>query len=227
VLGGFNTVGNPDLKRAKIDNYDLRWEWFLGGNQVIAASYFYKDFTDPIEVTIQPTTDLRQSFINAAGARNHGIELELRRDLGFIHHSLDAFSVQTNFTFVDSNIVIPDDLALLLTTKERPLVGQSRYIYNIIAEWNKPNWRSSARFYVNSVSRRITDVGTFDLPDIYQERNTFLDFVYQYTVGERWNIRFTAENLTDNNYLWTQADIIQRSFRVGRTFTIGTSFSLF
>jgi outer membrane receptor protein involved in Fe transport len=116
---------------------------------------------------------------------------------------------------------------LLLTTKKRPLVGQSRYIYNFIAEWDKPNWRSSACFYVNSVSRRITDVGTFDLPDIYQERNTFLDFVYQYTVGERWNIRFTAENLTDNNYLWTQADIIQRSFRMGRTFTIGTSFSLF
>lgn len=227
VLGGFNTVGNPNLKRAKIDNYDLRWEWFLGGNQVIAASYFYKDFTDPIEVTIQPTTDLRQSFINAAGARNQGIELELRRDLGFIHHSLAAFSAQTNFTFVDSNVVIPDDLALLPTTKKRPLVGQSRCIYNIIAEWNKPNWRSSARFYVNSVSRRITDVGTFELPDIYQQRNTFLDFVYQYTIGERWNIRFTAENLTDSHYLWTQADITQRSFRVGRTFTIGTSFSLF
>ena len=135
--------------------------------------------------------------------------------------------MQTNFTFVDSNVVIPDDLALLLTTKNRPLVGQSQYIYNIIAEWNKPNWRSNARFYVNSVSRRITDVGTFDLPDIYQERNTFLDFVYQYTIGERWNIRFSVENLTDNNYVWTQADIIQRSYQVGRTFTIGTNFSFF
>ena len=168
VLGGFNTVGNPNLRRAKIDNYDLRWEWFPGGSQVIAASYFYKDSTDPIEVTIQPTTDLRQSFINAAGAKNQGIELEFRRDLGFIHRYLSPFSLQTNFTFVDSNVMIPDDLALLLTTKKRPLVGQSRYIYNIIAEWNKPSWRSDARFYVNSVSRRITDVGTFDLPDIYR-----------------------------------------------------------
>jgi hypothetical protein len=40
--------------------------------------------------------------------------------------------IQTNFTFVDSNVVIPEDQALLLTTKERPLVGQFRYIYNII-----------------------------------------------------------------------------------------------
>ena len=80
---------------------------------------------------------------------------------------------------------------------------------------------------MNSVSRRITDVGTFDLPDIYQEPNLFLDFVYQYTIGERWNIRFTAENLGDNRYHWTQADISQRSFRLGRTFSIGTTFSLF
>jgi outer membrane receptor protein involved in Fe transport len=227
VLGGFNTVGNPNLRRAKIDNYDARWEWFLGGNQVIAASYFYKDFTDPIEVTIQPTTDLRQSFINAAGAQNQGIELEFRRDLRSINSHLSQFSVQTNFTFVDSNVEIPDDLALLLTSKNRPLVGQSRYIWNLIGEWNKPRWRSDARFYANWVSRRITDVGTFELPDIYQERNLFLDFVYQYTIGERWNIRFSAENLGDNHYLWTQADITQRSFRPGRTFTVGTSFSLF
>ncbi len=227
VLGGFNTVGNPNLRRAKIDNYDLRWEWFLGGDQVVAASYFFKEFTDPIEVTIQPTTDLRQSFINAAGARNQGFELELRRGLGFIHHHLDPFSIQSNFTFVDSNVEIPDDLALLLTSKERPLIGQSRYIFNISAEWSKPQWRSSARFYLNAVSRRITNVGTFQLPDIYQERNTFLDFVYQYNIAERWNIRFTAENLGDNRYLWTQADIIQRSFRMGRTLSIGTSFSLF
>ena len=90
-----------------------------------------------------------------------------------------------------------------------------------------PVGEATRAFYVNSVSRRITDVGTFELPDIYQERNLFLDFVYQYTIGERWNVRFTAENLGDNHYLWTQADIMQRSYRLGRTFTVGTSFSLF
>src|SRR5262249_47140936 len=42
VLGGFVTQGNPDLKRAVINNYDARWEWFLGGNQLVAASFFAK-----------------------------------------------------------------------------------------------------------------------------------------------------------------------------------------
>jgi TonB-dependent receptor len=229
VLGGFNTVGNPDLRRARIDNFDGRWEWFLGGDQLIAASFFSKEFTDPIEVTIQPTTDLRQSFVNAAGARNQGVELEFRRNLGFIHSRLAPFSIHSNFTFVDSNVEIAPDQALLLSSQSRPMVGQSRYIFNVTTEWTKPAWRSQARFFVNSVSRRITDVGAFGLPDIYQERNTIFDFVYQYQIiGDgKWNIRFAAENLSNNQFRWTQADFIQRSYRTGRTFSLGTSFSFF
>jgi outer membrane receptor protein involved in Fe transport len=230
VLGGFSFAGNPNLVRAKIDNFDARWEWFFGGNQLFALSYFYKDFTDPIEVTIQPTTgDLRQTYINAQGARNQGVEIEFRRRLDFLHPRLSQFSLQTNFTIVDSNVEIGEEQRLLLTSLERPLTGQSRYIYNIIAEWVRPQWRSNARFYANHVARRITDVGAVGLPDIYQEASTFLDFVYQFNLKEdgKWSIRFTAENLLDNHYHWTQADILQRSYRLGRTYSVGTSFSFF
>lgn len=229
VLGGFNTVGNPNLRRAQIDNFDARWEWFPGGDQVIAASFFFKDFTDPIEVTIQPTTDLRQSFVNAAGARNYGAELEFRRNLSFIHPRLRNFGLQTNFTFVESNVEIDEQQALLLTSRTRPLLGQSRFIYNIITDWAKPQWRSSARFSANSVSRRITDVGSVGLPDIYQERNTFLDFVYQFDLREdgKLSLRFTAENLLDNRFRWTQGEFVHRAFQLGRTYSFGTSFSIF
>jgi TonB-dependent receptor len=230
VLGGFSFAGNPDLRRATIDNFDARWEWFFGGSQVLALSYFYKDFTDPIEVTIQPTTgDLRQSYINAQGAKNQGLEVEFRRNMGFLHPSLSPFALQANFTVVDSEVEIGEEQRLLLTSLQRPLMGQSRYIYNVIAEWARPQWRSNARFYANYVSRRITDVGAVGLPDIYQEGNTFLDFVYQYDIREKgkWTLRFAAENLGDNHYHWTQADFLVRSYRLGRTFSIGTSYSFF
>ena len=232
VVGGYSTVGNPRLLRAKIDNFDARWEWFLGGNQVIAASYFYKKFYDPIEQTYIPTaSELRQSFGNVKGANNQGVELEFRKNLGFVSPKLRAFNAQANVTFVNSDVIIPTDdpQYFQLTSKQRPLVGQSRFIYNVIGEWQKPQWRSQARFYVNSVSRRITDVGTFRLPDIYQERMTFLDFVYQYNLTEKgnWTLRFSAENLTDNQYRYTQADFLVRSFRLGRTYTIGTSYTFF
>jgi outer membrane receptor protein involved in Fe transport len=230
VLGGYSAAGNPNLLRAKITNYDARWEWFPGGDEVIAASYFFKDFTNPIESVFTPTTaELRQSFLNADGARNQGIELEYRQRLRRLNPRLKEFRAQANFTFVDSNVEIPLALAPQLTSAQRPLMGQSRYIYNLIGEWARPEWRSNARFYLNSVSRRLTEVGTFRLPDIYQERNLFMDFVYQYEVGEknRWSVRFSAENLTNNQYRWTQSDITQRAFRIGRTFSVGASFSIF
>lgn len=229
VQGGFNVAGNPNLLRAKITNYDGRWEWFLGGNHLLAASFFTKNFTDPIEATVQPTTDLRSSFINAKAAVNRGFEVEMREGLGSLSRKLKEFGVQANFTFVDSNVTIRPEDHGVLTSTTRPLAGQSRYIYNIITEWTKPKARSQARFYINSVSRRLSDVGSNGLPDIYQEGNVFLDFVYQYSFSEsgRTTLRFNAENLTDNKYRWTQADLPTRRYQTGRTYTVGLTFSLF
>lgn len=229
VLGGFVTQGNPDLKRASIQNFDARWEMFPGGNQILAASFFVKKFKDPIEQTILPSNDLRQTFVNAAGAQNFGVELEFRQALGQFHRRLRDLAVSSNFTFVDSNIDINPDDAALLTSKSRALVGQSRYIANAIIEWNRPSWRSNARFYTNYVSRRISDVGTFRLPDIYQESNTFLDAVYQFSFDEKgkWRLRFEAENLGDNEYRWTQGDFLQRRYQLGRNFQVGIGYSFF
>ncbi len=229
VLGGFVTVGNANLKRASIDNYDFRWELFPGGNQLIAASFFLKDFHSPIESTILPSNDLRQSFINAKGARNMGFELEARQDLSRVSHLLKEFSLTSNFTFVDSNIQIKPEDAAILTSKSRPLLGQSRIVYNGAIQWNRPRWHSDARLFAGYVSRRISDVGTFDLPDIYQEATPNVDFVYQYTRGERgqWQYRFEAENLTNTDFRWTQGPFTQRQYVLGRTFQIGLTYSFF
>lgn len=229
VYGGFVTQGNPNLLRATINNSDARWEWFLGGNQIFAASFFAKTFTNPIEVTILPSNDLRQTYVNAQGARNFGIEIESRTELRRFSPRLRDYAVQGNFTFVDSNIDIRPEDASLLTSQHRPLLGQSRYIYNVIADWKKPRWRSGARFDLNYVSRRISDVGTFGLPDIYQEGSIFMDFSYQYALTEdaKYVLRLTGENLGDNHYHWTQGEFTQRSYRLGRTFSVGITVSLF
>ncbi len=227
VLGGFVTAGNPELKRASIDNFDARWEWFSGGNQLVAASFFLKNFTDPIEQTIVPSNDLRQTFVNAKGARNYGMELEFRRSLATISQRLHEFGVSANLTLVTSSIEIRPEDATIITSASRPLLGQSRAIVNGVFQWTRAKWRSDAKFFANFVSRRITDVGTFRVPDIYQEGNTTLDFAYTYTVDEegKWNIRFEAENLGDNRYRWTQGPFVQREYRLGRTFQVGFNYS--
>jgi outer membrane receptor protein involved in Fe transport len=229
VLGGFVTQGNPNLQRATINNYDGRWEYFPGGNQLIAASFFAKTFNNPIETTIIPSNDLRQTFVNAQSARNIGLELEFRRSLATFTPKLRDFGVSANFTFVDSNIQIKPEDATIITSQNRPLLGQSRYLFNTAFQWVRPAWHSNAKFFANYVSRRISDVGTFKVPDIYQEGNTFLDFVYQYNFSEKskWTLRLEGENLADNQYRWTQEPFLQRSYQLGRTFQIGVSYSFF
>ena len=227
VLGGFVVSGNPNLLRATVKNYDFRWEMFPGGNQLIAISFFAKQFTNPIEQTIIPSNDLRQTFVNAKGARNAGIEFEYRQSLAKLSKRLSDFGVSSNFTFVDSNIDIKPSDATIVTSQSRALLGQSRFIFNTSLQWLKPKLRSDAKFFANYVGRRISDVGTFGVPDIYQESNTFLDFVYRYAFDEKgkWNLRFEAENLADNHYHWTQGDILQRSYRMGRNFQVGLNYS--
>jgi outer membrane receptor protein involved in Fe transport len=229
VLGGFVTVGNANLRRAAINNYDVRWEMFLAGNQLIAASAFVKTFKDPIEQTVIVSNDLRQSFINAKGARNYGFELEFRYNLETLSQAFREFSLSSNFTFVDSNIEIRPEDAQLLTTRIRPLLGQARYVFNGTLQWARSRWHSDARLMANYVSSKISDLGTYGVPDIYQQPNTTLDFVYQYQVGERgqWSYRFEAENLTNNDFHWTQGSFTQREYRLGRTFQIGLTYSFF
>ncbi|MGH7959260.1 MAG: TonB-dependent receptor domain-containing protein, partial [Opitutaceae bacterium] len=48
-VGDFVYIGNPDLRRTKIKNYDLRWEWFPRKGELIAVSVFQKEMRDPIE----------------------------------------------------------------------------------------------------------------------------------------------------------------------------------
>ncbi len=229
IVGGRQTIGNPALVQTEIQNYDVRWEYFPGSNQLIAASFFFKNFDNPIEQTIRATVGLLTTFDNADAARNYGFELEFRRGLDFASQKLRHFAVSSNFTFVDSNIDLSEVQDIVLTNRIRPMQGQSRYVGNFIAEWARPDWRSTARFYTNYFSRRITDVGVLGLPDVYQEGVTTLDFVYELNLREdgKWKVRFDAENLSDAVWDWTQGGLTFQRYTLGRSFTIGTSYQIF
>ncbi|MDE0127201.1 MAG: TonB-dependent receptor [Bryobacterales bacterium] len=230
VVGGLQTIGNPELVQTDISNYDVRWEYFPGGNQLLAASFFFKNFNRPIERTMISAVALLRTFSNANAARNYGFEFEFRRGMNFLSPKLREFALSSNFTLVDSNIDLENvDKSLVLTSLNRPMQGQSRYVANVIGEWARPKARSTARFYVNYFSSRITDVGAFGLPDVLQDGLATMDFVYEYTLkgDDRWKLRFAAENLNNARWFLTQGGETFLAYREGRTITVGTSFRIF
>ncbi len=220
VVGGRATVGNPELQRALISNYDVRWEWFPTSSEVVAASFFYKDFQDPIERTVQATAQLRTSDATAVGAKNLGFEIEARKQV-----STKVF-VSANYTYVDSDIEIGRGAGEVQTSTSRPLAGQSANVFNAMVEFQLPRFDFSTRVLFNYFDDRIIDVGSLGLPDILEEGRESLDVVVIKRFGSA-QLRFIFDNLTDADYLFSQGGEVQRLYKVGPTFGASFSWSVF
>ena len=218
IVGGRAIVGNPALTRSLIQNFDVRWEWFPRGEEVVAASFFYKSFGDPIERFVEPTAQLRTSFQNADSARNAGIELEARKLVA------PGLFVGGNYTWVDSSITLTPSQTNVLTTLERPLAGTSENLFNGFVEARVA--RLTARVLWNYFDDRIVDVGSLGLPDIFEKGRSTVDFIAQYRFP-RFNVRFAADNLSDEPIEYTQGGLSQRRFTWGRTFSVQFGFSAY
>ena len=85
-ISGRTFIGNIDLEATKIINADLRWEYYMPGGQIFSVSTFYKNFTNPIEMTSFDAT-APNSFTprNVGDANLFGVELEVRKNLSFIN----------------------------------------------------------------------------------------------------------------------------------------------
>ncbi|MPY86362.1 MAG: TonB-dependent receptor [Luteitalea sp.] len=220
VVGGRAVVGNPNLERALIRNVDVRWEWFPGAEEVVAASVFLKQFEDPIERIVEATAQLRTSYTNADSARNVGIELEGRKAL------TPWLVAGANYTFVDSEIELTAAARQVQTSLSRPLAGTSRHLFNALGELRFAE-RSSVRVLYNFFGDRIADVGSEGLPDIIQAGRGGLDLVFSHQLAGRLNLRVSGVNLIDDPFEFEQGGQLQRSYEVGRTFSFSLGVSAF
>lgn len=229
VSGGRSVAGNPDLEQATLDGFDVRWETFPEPGAVIAASAFYKRIDQPIERIVQPTTDLRASFVNADAATLYGLELEFRRSLESLLPALRLWSVNVNYAHIQSNVTVGEHQFSVVTNTERPLEGQSDRIANVGLQFYHPQWGTMVRFLGSYNGERLTEVGAFGLPDIYESAATSLDVVLSQSLGfaKGLEIKLAGTNLLDAQREFTQGGQIQRRFEPGRKVSLSLSYGPF
>ncbi len=229
VAGGRSVSGNPNLEQATIDGYDLRWETFPGAGDVIAASAFYKKIDKPIERIVQPTTDLRQSFVNAEAATLWGLELEFRRSLESLLPALRLWSVNLNYAYIQSDVTIGEQQLSVVTNTDRPLEGQSDQIVNLALQFYHPQWGTMVRFLGSHSGQRLTEVGAFGLPDIYEAASTQFDVVLSQSVAfaKGLELKLAGTNLLSSKKEFIQGGEIQRRFDPGRKVSLSLSYSPF
>jgi TonB-dependent receptor len=224
-VGLATTIGNPDLKRALIQNYDLRWEWFPRPGEVLSLGLFAKRFSDPIEkVIIQAAGTNTLSYVNADAAHNYGAELELRTGLGFVAPVLESFSFFANSTLMRSRITPGNAGISALTNADRPMVGQSEYVVNAGLGYGGRTGGWAATLLYNVAGKRILEAGSGGLPDAYELPRHLLDLSLQVPVTETLSLKLDGKNLLDSPYRLTQGSVLRSRYLSGRVFGFSASW---
>lgn len=218
------TTGNPDLIQTDITNFDFRWEYYLSPSENLLAGFFWKDLSNPIERVTLPGVGL-QTFQNADKARLYGFELELLKNLDFVHPYLTNFFAGGNYTWSSSKVdLLPENLQAQ-STASRQLQGHSAQIVNFQAGYDNPAWGTQATLLYNIASKRIVAAGVLGAPDKYEQPFNQLDFVLSQNINKWMSMRLTMRNLLNDKLTVTQGDEITREFKRGRQFNLSVRVS--
>ncbi|HEY9226662.1 MAG TPA: TonB-dependent receptor, partial [Gemmatimonadaceae bacterium] len=222
VLNGDDVLGNDQLKRTRIDNADVRWEWYPSSGEVLSAAVFAKQFDAPIERVYRATSGNPVVFYtNARSATSYGVELEARKNLAFLSPALDQFQAFTNITLMESRIHLGDDTRSSATNSKRRMFGQAPYVVNAGLTYQASGNGTSATLLFNRVGPRIDAAGDRPLPDVIEQARNGLDLSVRLPVAGAFSARIDAKNLLDAPYKTIQGTVTREEYRIGRTVQAG------
>lgn len=203
----FAVSGNPDLQRALIDNYDLRFEYYPGAGQLISISGFYKNFTNAVEQVNRPDVLRELYYVNVPKATNIGLELEYRFKLSALFGNdssafLSATTVYTNFSYIKSKVDVSKIKGA--TAEERLLQGQSPVIVNAGVQYMHRSNGLSLSVSYNLVGKRIYIVGSTTEPDYWERPRNVFDFQIAKRIKERLEIKLNVRDMLAQNLIFYQ-----------------------
>lgn len=222
VVTLISEVGNPELKRALITNYDLRWETYPGTQEIFAVSAFYKEFEDAIERSVLLGSAPVIKPVNAKSASLYGAEFESRFGLGRLRPGLSSISATANLTVVESEAELDESTGVQYSSK-RPLEGQSPYVVNAGFYYSSDDGKTNGSILYNRFGRRLSRVGLLETPDIYEESRGALDLQVARSF-RTFRLKLTAKNLTDeeSRFAHDGAGVTSLS-KNGRAFAVSIS----
>lgn len=220
-------VGNPQLVPATITSGDLRMDWFPGPGEMISVGGFYKDMQEPIEQVFIAAASSAFSFQNANDAEVIGLELDVQLQGRRFARALENFSIQGNYSWIDSEVNVRQEGIFFPTNLTRPLEGQASYVFNAGTNYVSPSGFEAGLFY-NRFGQRVSAAGGSGLPDIYEQPRNVLDATLAFGVGFGARAKIRASNLLDAPFLFEQSangiTRMQRRYEIGRTISVGLSW---
>ncbi len=233
-------IGNPDLHNASVHNADLRWEYYPENSEMITLGFFYKNFTNPIEMYYIPGSGSggtrNFTYKNAPSATNYGIETEIRKSLASLlpnNKFFEKTGVLLNAAYIYSIVHLGNDAVGQETT--RPLMGQSPYIINTGFYYQNAYSGFQANLVYNIIGKRIFVVGTYGTPNVYEMPRHNLDLTLSMKLLKNLKLTVNITNLLNSSSLFmqdsnedgkiTSSDETISAYKTGRNINIGLSMN--
>ena len=194
----YSVFGDTSLRRATIENFDFRYEFYPGKAQMITASLFYKKFVDPIEL-ISTNQERTLSYKNTPSATLLGAEFEFRTKIGSLLQS-GSSSIWNKLTLFGNLSVIKSDVKLnVIDTNNfyyrqgRVMQGQSPYVINGGVTYQDDEKNISSTLSINRYGQRIflasngdaTQSGLLIEPNLWENGRTQIDFQFTKSFPEK------------------------------------------
>ncbi|GGZ35025.1 TonB-dependent receptor [Echinicola pacifica] len=174
--GGTEVLWDGNLQATRIHNVDARWEMFPKRGEIVSASAFYKQFSNPIEMVQFLSDPGAFQPRNVGDGKVLGLELEVRKSLDIISPAAKNFFFNANVTVTKSSIEMSESelRSRELSAREgedvsatRDMAGQAPFIINTgIAYENFENgWEAGV--YYNVQGSTLSYVGFGNRTDTY------------------------------------------------------------
>lgn len=210
-------IGNADLKRTLVSNYDFRYEYYPSGGELLSATVFYKEFNNPIEQVLIASSSLEpiRSYRNADKATSYGLELEGRKKLDFISDILSGFAVTANYSLLSSEIKLAGGGFQAGT---RPLQGQAKYIVNTGLFYENELLGLNASLTYNRIGEKLAKVGYAGIGDVTELPRDQVDISVTKKLYMGFSLKLTVRDLLAQDQQFEQETafgkkITERNFR--------------
>jgi TonB-dependent receptor len=232
------TSGDPNLQRALINNYDLRFEFFPGSGQIISLSSFYKQFYNPIELLLRTGTSGTPElyFDNVQNVVNYGAEFEYRMNLGALIKK-DSSSFLKNLTLYFNGALIRSEMNLGAVAAlaeypdaKRPLQGQSPYLINAGIFYAGPK-DFNVNISYNLVGQRIAIAGSVQEPSVWENGRNVIDFQLSKIIKKNIELKLNVKDVLAQDLVFFQDINKNKKYDKGvdsawQEITFGQSISL-
>ncbi|MCD8739852.1 TonB-dependent receptor [Mucilaginibacter roseus] len=201
----YDVIEGAPLRTTKINNADLRFEYYPSPGEIISISGFYKKFKDPIEVVYIGTSSGQTLFYNnLLSAEDIGLELDFRKSLnlwGSESSILKNIFLSGNFTWLDASIEFDPLVAVdaegntVSSKRNRPLAGQSPYIVNGGLLYTGKQFGLNVTY--NRYGKRIVYASPNRSLDQYENSRDIIDaqVSYKFLKQQKAEFRLNVSNL--------------------------------